>query len=133
MNEGINVIQLPLRNYNSAAREAANSADITAHMPADRKYDYRIVYALTPELDTIHRKELEDLASLRSISATGGTLGQDEKQVLLAAIENLLLDNDRGQAVLDLHSSAAYATWALAWTVRRWREILPTCLPIKGA
>ena len=95
VNEGINVIQLPLRNYNSAAREAANSADITAHMPADRKYDYRIVYALTPELDTIHRKELEDLASLRSISATGGTLGQDEKRVLLAAIENLLLDNDR--------------------------------------
>ena len=91
----IDTIQLPLRNYNSQAREAANSADITAHMPADRKYDYRIVYALTPELDSIHRKELEDLASLRALPTTGGPIQQDEKRAMLAAIENLLLDNDR--------------------------------------
>lgn len=91
----IDTIQLPLRNYNSQAREAANSADITAHVPEDRKYDYRIVYALTAEMDSIHRKELEDLASLRSLPATGGPIGQDEKHFLLAAIENLLLDNDR--------------------------------------
>lgn len=94
-NAAIDAIQLPLRNYNSGAREAANSADITAHMPVDRKYDYRIVYALTPELDSIHRKELEDLASLRSLPATGGQLRQDEKRALLTAIENLSLDNDR--------------------------------------
>jgi hypothetical protein len=95
VNGAIDAIQLPLRNYNSGAREAANSADITAHMPADRKYDYRIVYALTPELDSIHRKELEDLAGLRSLPATGGPLQQDEKRFLLGAIENLSLDNNR--------------------------------------
>lgn len=95
VNEVIETIQLPLRNYNSQAREAANSADITAHMPTDRKYDYRIAYALTPELDAIHRKELEDLASLRSLSTTGGPLQQDERRAMLVAIENLSLDNDR--------------------------------------
>ncbi|MEO7504738.1 MAG: hypothetical protein ABIT69_06095 [Sphingomicrobium sp.] len=34
--DAISAIQLPLRNYNSNAREAANSADITGHMPPDR-------------------------------------------------------------------------------------------------
>lgn len=95
VSRAIDAIQLPLRNYNSRAREAANAADITAHMPANRKYDYRILYALTPEMDSIHRKELEDLASLRSLPTTGGSLNQDEKRVVLGAVENLLIDNDR--------------------------------------
>lgn len=110
VNNAIDAIQLPLRNYNSGAREAANSADITAHMPPDRKYDYRIVYALTPEMDSIHRKELEDLAELRSLPATGGPIGQDEKSSLLAAIENLSLDNDRMKR-------------ASIFTLRRMRDI----------
>lgn len=93
--EAINGVQLPVRNYNNGAREAANSADITAHMPTDGKYGYRIVYALIPEMDSIHRKELDDLASLRSLPATGGVIGADEKRAMLAAIENLRIDNDR--------------------------------------
>lgn len=93
--QAIGEIQLPLRNYNASAREAANSADITAHMPGGRMYDYRILYALTPELDKIHRKELDDLAQLRSLPMTGGTLNLDEKRSILAAIENLLMDNGR--------------------------------------
>jgi len=95
VSSAIETIQLPVRNYNSSARDAANSADITAHMPADRKYDYRILYALTPEMDALHRKELEDLAALRALPATGGPLGQDEKHFVLGAVENLLIDNDR--------------------------------------
>lgn len=91
----IDGVQLPLRNYNDAAREAANSADITAHMPADRKYGYRIVYALTPEMDSLHEKELEDLADLRSLPASGGPMDVQEKRAMLAAVENLLFDNDR--------------------------------------
>jgi hypothetical protein len=91
----INRIDLPLRTYNSFAREAANSADIAAHMPADRMFEYRIVYSLTPELDGLHRKELEDLAQLRSLPATGGPLDQEEKRAILAAAENLILDNAR--------------------------------------
>ncbi len=55
---GIDQIALPLRNYNSHAREAANSADIEARIPPDRMYEYRIVYALIPELDDVHQKEL---------------------------------------------------------------------------
>lgn len=88
-------IDLPLRNYNSFAREAANSADIAAHMPADRMFEYRIVYSLMPELDGLHRKELQDLAQLRSLPATGGPLDQEEKMAILAATENLMLDNAR--------------------------------------
>lgn len=95
VSQAISMIQLPLRNYNNQAREAANSSDITAHMPDERKYDYRIVYALTPELNSVHGKELEDLASLRSVPATGGPLLPEEKRALLGAIENLSLDNDR--------------------------------------
>lgn len=88
-------VQLPLRNYNDAAREAANSADITAHMPADRKYGYRIVYALTPEMDSLHQKELADLADLRSLPRSGGAMDPEEKRAMLAAVENLRFDNDR--------------------------------------
>ncbi|MES2121108.1 MAG: hypothetical protein V4513_11125 [Pseudomonadota bacterium] len=108
--QAIAAIQLPLRNYNSSARDAANSADITAHMPADRKYDYRILYALTPELDAIHRKELEDLAVLRSLPASGGPLDLSEKRLVLGAAENLALDNDRVKR-------------ASVFTLRRMREI----------
>jgi hypothetical protein len=88
-------IDLPLRTYNSFAREAANSADIAAHMPARRMFEYRVVYSLMPELDSLHRKELEDLAQLRSLPATGGPLDQEEKRAILAATENLILDNAR--------------------------------------
>lgn len=88
-------IDLPLRTYNSFAREAANSADIAAHMPARRMFEYRVVYSLMPELDDLHRKELDDLAQLRSLPGTGGPLNQEEKRAVLSATENLILDNDR--------------------------------------
>ena len=88
-------IDLPLRTYNSFAREAANSADIAAHMPARRMFEYRVVYSLMPELDELHRKELADLAQLRSLPGTGGPLDQEEKRAILAATENLILDNNR--------------------------------------
>jgi hypothetical protein len=91
----IDAIDLPLRNYNSHARQAANSSDIASHIPADTMYEYRIVYALMPELDEVHRKELQDLADLRSLPATGGSLSQQEKHATLAAVENLILDSDR--------------------------------------
>jgi hypothetical protein len=58
-------------------------------------FEYRIVYSLMPELDVLHRKELDDLAQLRSLPETGGPLDQDEKRAILAATENLILDNDR--------------------------------------
>lgn len=108
--QAIEEIDLPLRTYNSSAREAANSADIAAHMPADTMYEYRIVYSLMPELDGLHRKELDDLAQLRSLPESGGPLGQDEKRAVLAAVENLVLDNDRVKR-------------ASAFTLRHMREL----------
>jgi len=106
----IDGVQLPVRNYNDAAREAANSADITAHMPSDRKYGYRIVYALTPEMNSLHQKELEDLAALRSLPESGGPMDAQEKRAILAAVENLRLDNDRMKR-------------AAIFTLRRMRDI----------
>jgi hypothetical protein len=103
-------IDLPLRTYNSFAREAANSADIAAHMPAGRMFEYRIVYSLMPELDAIHRKELDDLAQLRSLPRTGGPLSQEEKRAILAASENLILDNNRVKR-------------AAAFTLRHMRDL----------
>lgn len=88
-------IDLPLRTYNSFAREAANSADIAAHMPAGKMFEYRIVYSLMPELDALHRKELSDLAQLRSLPGSGDQLDEEEKRAILLATENLMLDNDR--------------------------------------
>lgn len=88
-------IDLPLRTYNSFAREAANSADIAAHMPARRMFEYRVVYSLMPELDELHRKEMADLGELRSLPGTGGPLDQEEKRAVLGATENLILDNNR--------------------------------------
>jgi hypothetical protein len=108
--EAIGDIQLPLRTYDAYAREAATSADIAAHMPGRRMYDYRIVYALIPELDMIHRKELDDLAALRSLPASGGALSPSEKQPILAAIENLMIDNERMKR-------------ASIFTLRRMREL----------
>jgi hypothetical protein len=103
-------IELPLRTYESSARSAANSADISAHMPTDRMYEYRIVYALMPELDDVHRKELDDLAQLRALPGSGGPLDQGEKRAALSAIENLMLDNDRMKR-------------ASAFTLRHMREL----------
>ena len=76
-------------------RDAVTSTAGAAHIPADRMFEYRIVYSLMPELDGLHRKELQDLAQLRSLPATGGPLGQEEKRAILAATENLILDNAR--------------------------------------
>jgi hypothetical protein len=58
-------------------------------------FEYRIVYSLMPELDALHRKELSDLAQLRSLPASGDQLDQEEKRAILLATENLMLDNDR--------------------------------------
>jgi hypothetical protein len=58
-------------------------------------FEYRVVYSLMPELDELHRKELADLAQLRSLPGTGGPLDQEEKRAVLGATENLILDNNR--------------------------------------
>jgi hypothetical protein len=84
-----------VRTYDFLARAAALSADIAAHMPTPTMYGYRIVYALIPELENVHRDELASLGALRSLPETGGPLTQEEKRAVLAAVESLMIDNDR--------------------------------------
>ena len=88
-------IQLPLRSWNSFARQAANASDIVSRMPRAVSSEYRIVYSLTPELDDVHHQELQDLARLRAIPTGTEPLSVAEKMSALDAIENLVVDNQR--------------------------------------
>lgn len=91
----IDTIWLPNKTYDSFARESATASDVASHMPPDRMFEFRIVYALMPEMDRLNDKELSDLAHLRALPATGGPVAQFEKFAEIDAIEDLNLDNDR--------------------------------------
>lgn len=85
---------LPNRTWDSLARDAANTADVAAHMPHERMFQYRIAYEMIPALQRLAEKELGDLGRLRALPASGGELTSDEKLSEIAAIEALKLDND---------------------------------------
>ena len=93
--KAIGAIWLPARTYDSLAHDTAVSSDVSSHMPAQRMYEFRIVYALVPELNELHRKELVDLARLRALPESGAALDSSEKLALLGAVENLKLDSAR--------------------------------------
>ena len=85
---------LPNRTWDSLARDAANTADVAAHMPHERMLQYRIAYEMVPDMQRLAEKELTDLGRLRSLPASGGQLAPDEKLSEIAAIEAIRLDND---------------------------------------
>jgi hypothetical protein len=85
---------LPNRTWDSLAREAANTADVAAHMPHERMLQYRIAYEMVPDMQRLAEKELVDLGRLRALPASGGQLTSDEKLSEIAAIEAIKLDND---------------------------------------
>ena len=85
---------LPNRTWDSLARDAANSADVAAHMPHERMLQYRIAYEMVPDMQRLAEKELADLGHLRALPASGGQLTSAEKLSEIAAIEALKLDND---------------------------------------
>jgi len=85
---------LPNRTWDSLARDAANTADVAAHMPHQRMLQYRIAYEMVPDMQRLAEKELVDLGHLRGLPASGGQLTSDEKLSEIAAIEALKLDND---------------------------------------
>lgn len=89
------MLWLPVGTYDSYAWENAVSSEISTHIPQREKYEFRIAYVMTPELDTVRGKMLGELASLRSIPSGGGPLSQTEKQIALDAVANLELDNHR--------------------------------------
>lgn len=90
----INTIWLPQRTYDSLAREAANASDVASHMPHDRMLQYRITYEVIPDMDRLSDREMVDLARLRALPRTGGTLETSEKLAVIGAIEALRVDND---------------------------------------
>ena len=90
----IDQLWLPNRTWDSLARDAANTADVAAHMPHERMLQYRIAYEMVPDMQRLAEKELADLGHLRALPASGGQLTSDEKLSEIAAIEAIRLDND---------------------------------------
>lgn len=85
---------LPNRTWDSLARDAANTADVAAHMPHERMLQYRIAYEVVPDMQRLAEKELADLGHLRALPASGDQLSPEEKFSEVAAIEAIKLDND---------------------------------------
>jgi hypothetical protein len=85
---------LPNRTWDSLARDAANAADVAAHMPHERMLQYRIAYEMVPAMQRVAEKELGDLGRFRALPATGGQLTSAEKLSEIGAIEALKIDND---------------------------------------
>ncbi len=85
---------LPNRTWDSLARDAANTADVAAHMPHQRMLQYRIAYEMVPDMQRLAEKELADLGRLRALPSSGDQLTQDEKHSEIAAVEAMNLDND---------------------------------------
>lgn len=85
---------LPNRTWDSLARDAANTADVAAHMPHERMLQYRIAYEMVPDMQRLAEKELVDLGHLRALPASGGALSADEKLAVIGAVEAIRIDND---------------------------------------
>jgi hypothetical protein len=85
---------LPNRTWDSLARDAANTADVAAHMPHEQMLRYRIAYEMVPAMQRLAEKELADLGRFRALPASGGQLTSEEKLSEIGAIEALKLDND---------------------------------------
>jgi hypothetical protein len=85
---------VPNRTWDSLARDAANTADVAAHMPHERMFQYRIAYEMVPDMQRLAEKELADLGHLRALPASGGPLTTEEKLSKMEAVEALKLDND---------------------------------------
>lgn len=85
---------LPMRTYDSLARDAATASDVSSHMPHEQMLQYRIAYAVVPDMQRLADKELADLGHLRALPVTGGAIDTSEKVSETDAIEALQLDND---------------------------------------
>lgn len=87
-------VWVPNNTYDVLARESATASDVASHMPEDRMLNYRIAYDVVPQLDRLADRELVDLAALRALPATGGSLEASEKLAILNAVEALRMDNE---------------------------------------
>ena len=85
---------VPNRTWDLLARDAANTADVAAHMPHDTMLQYRIAYEMVPDMQRLSEKQLVDLGNFRALPATGGEITGAEKLAEIGAIEALKVDND---------------------------------------
>jgi hypothetical protein len=85
---------VPNRTWDSLARDAANTADVAAHMSHDTMLQYRIAYEMVPDMQRLSEKQLVDLGAFRALPASGGQLTGAEKLAVIGAIEALKVDND---------------------------------------
>jgi hypothetical protein len=85
---------LPNRTWDSLARDAANTADVAAHMPHERMLQYRIAYEMVPDMQRLAEKELADLGRVRALPTSGGQITTVEKLSEIEALEALKVDND---------------------------------------
>lgn len=85
---------VPNRTWDSLARDAANTADVAAHMPHERMLQYRIAYEVVPDMQRLAEKELGDLGRFRALPTSGGQLTTIEKLSEIEALEALKVDND---------------------------------------
>lgn len=85
----IDAVQIDFTSYDNLAIQSAFASDVAAHMPQDRLNAYIQSYQMIPVMDRTNALEAGDLAKLRSMPRTGGTLTQDEKSRLLEAVEAL--------------------------------------------
>lgn len=121
--ELIDGIWLPMRTYDSLARESATASDVASHMQPDRMLQFRIAYEVVPELDRLSDRELVDLAHLRALPRSGGPLETSEKLAEINAIEALQSEND----AMDRHADFVLARMrmmGLGFKKSRFEQVL---------
>lgn len=102
----------PYFSYDSIARDAANTSDVASHMPAGAMDLYTIIYTQMPPMTRNSEREVTDLAQLRALNRSGGTLSPAERDKVLSAVEALRSDD--------------HLMWLVSgWTLPKLRELGP--------
>jgi hypothetical protein len=84
---------MDFRTYDRLALEAATASDVASHMPREQLNDMTDVYETMLLMERTNAQEATDFARLRSFRRTGGTVSDEQKDRLLAAVEALRSDD----------------------------------------
>jgi hypothetical protein len=103
---------VPYFSYDSVARDAANTSDVATHMPAPTMDLFAIIYTQMPPMTRVSEREAADLAQLRALNRSGGTLSLMERDKVLSTVEALRSDD--------------HLMWLVSgWTMPKLRELGP--------
>jgi hypothetical protein len=80
--------------YDRIAYESATASQVSTHMDQDALDLFTVPYTTLPAMDAANRQEAADLARLRGLKRTGGSLSQAEESQLLWAVEALRNDDN---------------------------------------